>query len=413
MEAERQKRVPCRRLYVHHRHGLPWVGSVQRDGVYFLQNRQTEGYMQVDDDDAPNYTNNGGIMEIHPFDGENCQRWDLFYLWDGYYRIESAVSGYAVTVPAGDETDDNTDLILKPYTGSDNRKWRVTMTRNGSYKIKAKSSESYAAEDLVMDLETALYTNGVNIRQREYLDNASYKDEWYFVRMLPTNGSELVYNQAAWTTKPTTTNNCYAYAINNQVYPGSDYLWFRPQMGEYRGENYIYSSLTEANIYTAVVRDFNTYNEDFGTSLTFRRIGRYDVCPEGTYKVALVASGSDYHWYRQDADGLWSHKRGTTAVQRTDDSGQLIIDPYIADRGDYTQFLGYYAVSPWNGLFTANGTTYCYVQGDIVPYTDLMGYLAATSGIAASVSSLTFSEEELAEIASRMPTFTYEGGGDA
>ena len=49
----------------------------------------------------------------------------------------------------------------------------------------------------------------------------------------------------------------------------------------------------------------------------------------------------------------------------------------------------------------------------MVPYTDLMGYLAATSGIAASVSSLTFSEEELAEIASRMPTFTYEGGGDA
>ncbi len=73
--------------------------------MYFLQNRQTEGYMQVDDDDAPNYTNNGGIMEIHPQDGENCQRWDLFYLGDGYYRMESAVSGYAVTVPAGDETD--------------------------------------------------------------------------------------------------------------------------------------------------------------------------------------------------------------------------------------------------------------------------------------------------------------------
>ena len=85
-----------------------WYGNVTArlaDGVYFLQNRQTEGYMQVDDDDAPNYTNNGGIMEIHPFDGENCQRWDLFYLGDGYYRMESTVSGYAVTVPAGDETD--------------------------------------------------------------------------------------------------------------------------------------------------------------------------------------------------------------------------------------------------------------------------------------------------------------------
>ena len=106
----------------------------------------------------------------------------------------------------------------------------------------------------------------------------------------------------------------------------------------------------------------NAYNEDFDTSLTFRRIGRYDVCPAGTYKVALVVSEGDYHWYRQDADGLWSHKRGLNPVERTDYSGKLIIDPYIADRGDYTEFLGYYAVTPWSESFTANGTVYCYVR---------------------------------------------------
>lgn len=32
-----------------------------------------------------------------------------------------------------------------------------------------------------MSLETALYTNGTNIRQRKYLDNSSYKDEWYLL----------------------------------------------------------------------------------------------------------------------------------------------------------------------------------------------------------------------------------------
>ncbi len=151
------------------------------DGVYFLQNHQTERYMQVDDDDAPNYTNNGGIMEIHPLDGESYQRWNLSYLGDGYYRITSSVSGYAVTVPTGHETDDNVNLILKPYTGSDNQKWRIASTKNGSFKIKAKSSESYTQNDLVMSLETALYTNGTNIRQRKYLDNSSYKDEWYLL----------------------------------------------------------------------------------------------------------------------------------------------------------------------------------------------------------------------------------------
>ncbi len=161
-----------------------WYGNVTArlaDGVYFLQNRQTERYMQVDDDDAPNYTNNGGIMEIHPLDGESYQRWNLSYFGDGYYRITSSVSGYAVTVPTGHETDDKVNLILKPYTGSDNQKWRIASTQNGSFKIKAKSSELYTQNDLVMSLETALYTNGTNIRQRKYLDNSSYKDEWYLL----------------------------------------------------------------------------------------------------------------------------------------------------------------------------------------------------------------------------------------
>ena len=107
------------------------------DGVYFLQNRQMERYMQVDDDDAPNYTNNGGIMEIHPLDGEDYQRWSFTYIGDGYYKITSVVNGYALTVPAGSTTGDNVDLILKPYAGTDNQKWRITMTRNGSSKIKA------------------------------------------------------------------------------------------------------------------------------------------------------------------------------------------------------------------------------------------------------------------------------------
>lgn len=59
----------------------------------------------------------------------------------------------------------------------------------------------------------------------------------------------------------------------------------------------------------------------------------------------------DYHWYRQDADGYWSHKQGTTAVKRTDDSGMLITDPETCDRGSYTNFVGYFAVTPWSNLY--------------------------------------------------------------
>ena len=342
-----------------------WYGNVTArlaDGVYFLQNRQVERYMQVDDDDAPNYTNNGGIMELHPLDAGDCQRWNFTYIGDGYYKITSVVSGYAVTVPTGSATGDNIDLILKPYTGADGQKWRITMTRNGSSKIKAKSSESYTGKDLVMSLETVLYTNGTNIRQREYLDNSSYKDEWYYVRMLPPNGSELAYDPAAWAGIPSANNNCYGYALNNQLHePSGNSIWQKQQPGEYYN---IHSSnripqgyQTPASIIVnSVQKDFAMYNSVNGASLTFTSIGRYETCPSGTYKVALVVdeSGRDYHWYRQDADGLWSHKRGITAVKRTDESGELIIDPMIADRDNYTTFVGYFAVKPWNNMYDSS-----------------------------------------------------------
>lgn len=39
---------------------------------------------------------------------------------------------------------------------------------------------------------------------------------------------------------------------------------------------------------------------------------------DGFYLVALVVSGDDVHWIRQDNDGHWSHKRGTHYVGRKD-----------------------------------------------------------------------------------------------
>ena len=54
--------------------------------------------MQVDDDDEPNYANDGGIAEIHSFDGADYQRWIFTNAGDGYYKITSKISGYALSV---------------------------------------------------------------------------------------------------------------------------------------------------------------------------------------------------------------------------------------------------------------------------------------------------------------------------
>ena len=152
-----------------------------KEKTYFIQNRHYGKYIQVDNDDAPNYSKDGGIIEQFGFDGEYYQRWIFTHVGNGYYRITSAVSGHAVTIPSGKETTDAVDLILTPYIESDNQKWKIVLTSHGSYKIKAKSSEGYTSKDLVMRVNVqGLHTaDGLNIQQRAYSNDADYKDEWF------------------------------------------------------------------------------------------------------------------------------------------------------------------------------------------------------------------------------------------
>jgi hypothetical protein len=53
----------------------------------------------------------------------------------------------------------------------------------------------------------------------------------------------------------------------------------------------------------------------------------------------------DYHWYRRDRDGRWSHKPGTDPATNLDNSGNVIVDPRTADRGPYTVFCGCFCVN--------------------------------------------------------------------
>lgn len=60
-------------------------------------------------------------------------------------------------------------------------------------------------------------------------------------------------------------------------------------------------------------------------------------------KIALVlAPDYDYHWYRRDKSGMWSHKPGGTKATDRDNSNNPIANPETADRGPYTVFCGYF-----------------------------------------------------------------------
>lgn len=56
-------------------------------------------------------------------------------------------------------------------------------------------------------------------------------------------------------------------------------------------------------------------------------------CPKRSSKIALVVDeDEDYHFYRQDSNGYWSHKPGATDVTHIDATGRPIYDPQLASR---------------------------------------------------------------------------------
>ena len=87
-------------------------------------------------------------------------------------------------------------------------------------------------------------------------------------------------------------------------------------------------------------------------------------CPVGKSKIALVVHpGEDYHFYRQDADGWWSHKDGANKVKRFDAEGQPIWNPKTAARDyrprgsflNYKDFCGYYCAPRRKTIKLARG----------------------------------------------------------
>ena len=184
-------------------------------------------------------------------------------------------------------------------------------------------------------------SDGVHIQQRDFgANDGYYRDEWYIYSKIEPSGWEINYNPNIWNTyNIQKSTNCYSYAVNNQKYV------MQPGMHSGRSE-WNYANITNINFIEEYI-EWDSQSLNF----TFEPIDRDDVCSEGTYKIALVLDpGNDYHFYRQNSDGTWSHKRGTTEVINIDASGDIIYDPKYANRNygsiNYSVFMGYYKVTP-------------------------------------------------------------------
>jgi hypothetical protein len=87
-------------------------------------------------------------------------------------------------------------------------------------------------------------------------------------------------------------------------------------------------------------------------------------CPVGTSKIALAMHrGEDYHFWRQDSNGWWSHKDGANPVKTFDAEGMPIWNPKTAARDyrsrgsflNYKDFCGFYCVPRHEELHISRG----------------------------------------------------------
>ena len=119
--------------------------------------------------------------------------------------------------------------------------------------------------------------------------------------------------------------NCFSYAFNF-----IEYREKRLQPGE-----------ISSNIVTEYTCDkiLNKLRKDYPDIRISNKEEEFIDCSR--YKIALFIDKSsdnkDYHFYRQDSNGLWSHKPGILDVSNKDASKKVIKNPEQADR-DYTKF---------------------------------------------------------------------------
>lgn len=332
------------------------------DGTYYLKNKATKKYADIQ---GPS-NDSGAIIHQWTMHGYASQQWNFELRTDGYYKIKSMHSNLYLSVENNSSAQDAA-VVQKAFNNGSGQLWKVELLSDGAYKLTPKSGES--SNRVLASASYDSVDNGIVIQQRQFKDDTDYNDEWVIYDGIATSGYEVAYEPEKWNSnsKITMNTNCYYYAINNQLNPKTMKLWNDlPQPGAYAGidlRRLVYMgnppdeeySTTGKNIVQYVTeQDYAAYNQAHGGGYIFRPIGRNERCPAGSYKVALIVGKGDYHWYRQNPDGFWSHKPGNMNVRNVDEQYNSIIDPQYAEWSkDYTKFIGYFAVTPWNNMYGA------------------------------------------------------------
>ena len=252
--------------------------------------------------------------------------------------------------------------------------WGAPLWCTGELAETLGKVQPFRYRGYVFDEETGLYY----LRSRYYNANIArfinrdiiFIDNVYAyckndpVKYLDMLGNERTSATNAQSAEYAGNANCYAYAFHLSVDPRTNEPFAeKPQPGEFaypdKDKHNWYWKGDVDNIKQHLIEATAADGEVLGFTIT-----EVDSCdaeiPEGAWMVALGLSYHcpdwdflklfphmyDYHWWRRDEDGTWSHKLGTNSISHVDEDGLPIYDPKSASRYPYEHFLAYLIVTP-------------------------------------------------------------------
>ena len=181
-------------------------------------------------------------------------------------------------------------------------------------------------------------------KKQIYLNGFSYYVFLFFLcfLFLTTETRCVLYEPQIWNQDEETCslNYCYNYAnniiTNSMAQPG-------------RGSGRPYYLLDDGTLdHDNVIAVGEASIRDGEVLMPISADDGFNMPTDGHIIALFIWPGFDYHWYRLDSNGRWSHKSGERRATDRDNAGSLINDPRDCDRGPYTDFIGFYHCIPEN-----------------------------------------------------------------
>jgi len=124
-------------------------------------------------------------------------------------------------------------------------------------------------------------------------------------------------------------NNCYSYSFNNMKNYNE-----KPQPGIYSNIERVKRNNKDYKCKNFIYRILKDYPKSKFISTSEYTNGKRCDSNNDTIFLSLDNKGKsiDYHFYKQDPSGYWSHKPGLNKIVYIDDSNKRIKNPLHADR---------------------------------------------------------------------------------